>query len=273
MSLTIPPSSQAVLAGQNLYRAKTPLIGNPVDRSLFSTGDLVSLISGSSAIAVGPDSTFFCYEIAYPDATSPNQIVTSTITPKNPLILPAGADLSQTYPGTKLEKEVFLRLLDPAIDSTQNGGITQLVDLLFYLGAPPAFVPSVRNPKRETIFLLHQGGGPQITIIPIYGRRRVSVRLARRIGGDVTLAVEGAVGIQNNGTAVFADFAATTELQAATVVAPWPAPHPNGLFIYDRAVHGSFDVLRLHIDSSDPHLPSSGASAYKDLFLDIQMED
>lgn len=275
MSFNYPPSERTIRTNQNFYRIRAPLSilfggTKEVTPENFSIGDLAPVCSPVVAIAVGPDSDPFRYEVIYPDELAPGGINTALLTPVNPLVLPAGVDLSTNYAGTEQRREILIR----ALDWLPIGGQVALpvVDLIVYTKAPPTVYPTERNPKRFTIPMELVVGDTQARI-PISGRQEVALRFRREaIGGAaISWRIEGRKTFPYlGGIPVNSRF----ELLASTVV-PFATPHAfaDGLFTYTPQAFGYYDELDIIVNSDTAHDPSSSDTAFNDVVLDVEMRD
>jgi len=275
MSFAYPVSSESILKGQNFYRIRAPisiLFGGTKEDSPenFSIGDLAPIDSPVFAVAVGPDSDFFRYEIIYPDQLAQGGVNTAVLTPVNPLVLPAGVDLSTQYVDTSTEKKIFIR----ACDWLPNGGqVTQpIIDLIVYTKTPPTVYPTKRTPKKFTLATELSVGTVGFRF-PVSGRQEASMRFFQSIGGAaISWAIEGRkiFGYQGGTPSPIERFEV---LPSTAVPAATPQPFADGLFTYTPQVHGYYDELEVLITSDTVHDPSSSDTAFALAVLDIQLRD
>jgi hypothetical protein len=282
MSFDYPPSQQSVIVGQDFYRIRAPLsiFYGTIKQKLtqnFSIGDLAPVDSPIAAIAVGPDSDFYRYEVIYPDSLTESSINRSLLTPVNPFVLPTnGVDLSSPYAGTEQLKKVFLRGLDWLYGTGSFD--FPIIDLIVYTKGPPTQFPTLRNPKRYILPLQLFSAQDNSIFVPIFGRNEVSVRLSLNsalAAASVSWEIEGAnyLGVNPVGGQDVGDYNRFLLQASAAVPAGTPQPLGSGFFYYTPAAFGRLDELRIRITSDTDFDPSSANFAFLNAILDIEMRD
>lgn len=259
--MSYPQSSvvEAIRQGQEYWRLFTPLV---------SSGDIYEAEVSSRALVIGSDSDIARANVIYYDIQNPNIANCASVSVDKPFLGRMDAIASQTYQ-SKDRARLLISTLDlmpplgfrpPSAGDDDPLSIVQpYIDLLFYLGEQPGFIP----PRSNKIHLLEQlpafaSTDPQWMLVPFYGRRFAEVTI-KSLGLAVQPAFDAKIyGI--NFSNVIADPALADNGHQQELLGTMSFGVPvlgagitDSLSITNRA----FDYLAIEIDSSGSAFPDA----------------
>ena len=177
-------ANQAVLRGQEYFRIK---------QAIQSPGDIFEIDQSTKAIYIGPDSDIAEARITYYDPDVPGGLATADVSVNGPFVGRIDSLLATKVPGTNQTARILaapVDLVDNAYRRPLTGpfanfreyNVPAQLDLMCALNTLPD-IPSVRAdrtlrfPNTPYEISAPSGSGGTDLIIPIYGRRMISVQV------------------------------------------------------------------------------------------------
>jgi hypothetical protein len=191
------PSQQdvaAVLRSQEYYRLK---------RAIESPGDIFEINESAKAIYIGPDSDIGEVQITYFDPNVPLSLQTAQVSVNGPFVgridsLPKTKVSSTGQPARILVSPTDIvdnAYAVPLSNAFRSFNVPAVIDLIFALQGLPD-IPQVRadrtlrfpNVPYENIPVASDDGSTDL-IVPIYGRRMVTITIASNQGVAATVSL------------------------------------------------------------------------------------
>jgi len=193
MTLPTQPGSPAqVRRSQEFYRLKQPVL---------SAGAIYEIDSSARAIYIGPDSDLAEVRLGYfnPDADALNDMVTADVSVNGPIVGRLDSLLDQQYGGLNQEARIIaypVDIVDPTYQRptgplavpARRENVAPQIDLMVALKELPS-IPAVRADRTlrfPRVPFNNDAGvdndGSTDLVIPIYGRRMVTVQIITPVG-------------------------------------------------------------------------------------------
>lgn len=189
-------ASRAVLAGQNYYRIK---------REIQSPGDVFEIDVSAAAMYIGPDSDIAEARVTYYDPQAPNELQTFDVGLGGPLVERVISSPGDVVSSTGMPATTLVSPADVVNNAYERPAVSPFVpqrrinfpaeiDFIASLSPPPS-IPITRADKTfripnvpfEDSGVVPSDGSTDL-VVPIYGRRFVSVQAVVPVGVGVTFS-------------------------------------------------------------------------------------
>lgn len=235
-----PDSDVPVINGQKLFR---------IQQYMACAGDIWESKQGSHAIAVGPNSDFAGYQVAYWDAQIPTTRLSQLlVTPDRPFagLIFARNDRDGTYEPAGRPGRILIYPTGNFNEAYRPSGFTvadtllfeyPVVDVIQYF-SDPGELDTARADKVYAYEQLPFGADDCFVLIPYYGRQYGFVDFTNNLGVDVDVTISG---LQWTTDITTGPGPRITQLLAPATV----ADQANLKKVITAAVDGTYDYLQL----------------------------
>jgi len=187
---SLPPDVNAVRRSQEYFRLKRPVQSN---------GDIYELDVSTLAVYIGPDSDIAEVQMTYFNPDEPLDIETAVVSVNGPFVGRVDSLPKTKISSTGQNARILLNPVDiidnayipPDSIALRRFNVPAIIDVIASLKPLPE-IPSVRADRTLRYSQVPYDGGANGTtelIIPIYGRRMVTVTVAAIVATTATLAL------------------------------------------------------------------------------------
>jgi len=257
MTFPQPPSTEAILNGQNFFRLKTQLAG---------AGDIYESENSGHAIALGPDSDIAIVNVFYydeltrfdfPSILDPSKVSSVQISPERPFTGRLNARMDTVYPLTGQPARILIAPADlfvpfylpPGFSVMQDAIAYEPVflDIIQYFVELPSLYPNRGDKTYRYVYAYPTlaAGGSSFILIPSYGRKSGFFTFKNL---DPALAVTVRVFGLKFSTSNPPGPAGTQQTQIFTSVI---AVSGTDVFPFNSSISGIWDMMLIELENYD----------------------